>query len=474
VAWLALREATQPGAGGAQDLLAALAAEAALEPRDRGLAFEIMQGVWRHRRLLDLALARLEGFEKAAPAPEVADLLRIGAVQHFLLDRLPPHAVVHETVAVAGRHLGPHRVGFVNAAMQRLLAQYPGRTADWAALAEGQSPEVRYSLPGWIVRLLKREMGADGLSAACEAINRPLPLYVRANPPFASPADVLAGLTAEGVVARLRPDLAPWCLEVEAPVGVLIETRPFRDGEILIQDASAQIVAAFAGARPGQTVVDYCAAPGGKTTALVSAMHGQGRLLACDTSADRILRLEENLMRLGVGGFVGVRQLADSDGDPEALLRLPVLAGGAVGTDGVGRAAGAGEAGGTGGADLVLVDAPCSGLGTLRRHPEIRWRLARADLERLAARQGTILDRAARLVRPGGRLVYATCSVASEENRQVVAAFLERQTGAFEVEIGTLAEGVPERLVEPDGWLRTLPGRDETDSVGAVRLRRKA
>lgn len=451
VAWLALRDAAQLHAGSAQEALAARAAEAALEPRDRGLAFEIMQGVWRHRRLLDLALARLEGFEKAAPAPEVADLLRVGAVQHFLLDRLPPHAVVHETVAVAGRHLGVHRVGFVNAALQRLLAQFPGRAADWATLAEGQPPEVRYSLPGWIVRLLKREIKPAGLGAAFEAINRPLPLYVRANPPFASPAAVLDGLTAEGVAARLRPELAPWCLEVDAPVGVLIESRPFRNGELLIQDASAQIVSAFADARPGQTVVDYCAAPGGKATALVSAMRGQGRLLACDTSADRILRLEENLMRLGVGGFVGIRQLADSDEDPDALLRLPLLAGGA---------------------DLVLVDAPCSGLGTLRRHPEIRWRLARVNLERLAARQGKILDRAARLVHPGGRLVYATCSLAAEENRQVVAAFLDRQAGAFEVETGDLPEGFAAHLVESDGWLRTLPGRDEMDSVGAVRLRR--
>lgn len=164
-------------------------------------------------------------------------------------------------------------------------------------------------------------------------------------------------------------------------------------------------------------------------------------------------------MRLGVGGFVGVRQLEDSDEDPEALLRLPVLA--------------SGGAHGAAGADLALVDAPCSGLGTLRRHPEIRWRLARVELERLSARQGKILDRAARLVRAGGRLVYATCSLASEENRQVVAAFLERQAGAWEIETGGVPEGIPARLVESDGWLRTLPGRDETDSVGAVRLRKR-
>ena len=294
-------------------------------------------------------------------------------------------------------------MGFVNAALQRLLTQYPGRQADWVALAEDQPPEVRQSLPGWIVRLLKRELGPAGFAAALDAVNRPLPLYIRATPSLASPADVLAGLTAEGVAARLRPDLAPWCLETAAPVGVLAETPLFRGGGFLIQDASAQVVAAFADARPGQTVVDYCAAPGGKTTALASAMRGQGHLLACDTSAGRILRLEENLLRLGVGGFVGVCRLQDSDDDPEAVR----------GTDGL-----------SDGADLVLVDAPCSGLGTLRRHPEIRWRLARADLARLATRQGAILDRAARLVGPGGRLVYATCSLADEENREVVAAFL--------------------------------------------------
>jgi 16S rRNA (cytosine967-C5)-methyltransferase len=195
------------------------------------------------------------------------------------------------------------------------------------------------------------------------------------------------------------------------------------------------------------TVIDYSAAPGGKTTALAAAMEKRGRLIACDVSETRMGRLGENLARMGLADFVEVRRIGEAGEGLEALREE------------------------LGGAGLVLVDAPCSGLGTLRRHPEIRWRLRNADLARLAALQLAILERAATLVRPGGRLVYGTCSLAAEENEAVVEAFLQRLPGAFK--ILPPSEDLPPHLrsrLSASGWLRLLPQREEMDSASAVRL----
>jgi 16S rRNA (cytosine967-C5)-methyltransferase len=286
------------------------------------------------------------------------------------------------------------------------------------------------------------------------ALNQALPLYARATPKIASAVEAARFLLTSGIPARTRPDLGPLCLEVEAPASVLVDTQIFRSGGITIQDASAQWVSAFAGSAieglDAPVVVDYCAAPGGKTTHLAGIMSGRGRLVACDVSAARLGRLQENVARLGYQDFVEIAIL-----EPEArkVRREPDP---------------------SPNADLVLVDAPCSGLGTLRRHPEIRWRLPHAELGRLAALQGEILERAARLVRPGGTLVYATCSLAEEENEAVVQAFLSKRGENYEPIFET--ESLPEPLrgrVGADGWLRSMPPADETDGARAIRLRRK-
>jgi 16S rRNA (cytosine967-C5)-methyltransferase len=454
VAWLALRAAERREAGGAQEILGEFAQQAGLDARDRRLAFEMMQGVLRAARLLDAALERLEGFEHAAAAPGLQDLLRLGAYQHFSLSRIPAHAVVHATVEVARARLGERAAGFCNAALHGLVRRFPKRGADLENFARDLPVEVRHSLPGWIVRLARRTVGPENLEAALAALNRPLPLYARANAAVAAPRGVVAALSKVGIVARARPDLAPHCVEIDEAAGPVVETEIFRRGGFILQDASSQMVAEFVGARPGMTVIDFCAAPGGKTAALASAMQGKGCLVACDVSESRMERLGENIRRLGLAEFVQIRLVSDSSEEVDALH---------------------GEIGERAGADRVLVDAPCSGLGTLRRHPEIRLRLRNADLKRLAQLQGEILDRASRLVRPGGRLVYATCSFAAEENDEVVEAFVERHAGRFEVvrDGCDLPPFLSER-VGPDGWLRTLPHRDETDCAVAVRLVRDA
>lgn len=452
VAWLALREADSSDLGGdAQEILRTIAVEAGLDARDQGLAFEIMQGVLRNRMLLDALIGRLQGFEGAQILPALQEVLRIGAYQHFFLNRIPSHALVFATVEIARIHLGQRPAAYANAALRRLLKQYPEPAEDLAQ-AMGDLPlDIRHSFPGWISRLVRRTVGAENWEAALEALNRPLSLHGRVNPSVASMEEAIFELHNAGIDALARGDLARWCVEINGPAGPIVDSSIFQRGGLILQDASSQLVAEFACAEPDMAVVDFCSAPGGKTTALAGAMDGKGTLLACEVSEFRMERLVENVERLGFGSFIQAF-LLDPSGQGLKDLRslLPKE-----------------------GADRVLVDAPCSGLGTLRRHPEIRWRLKNADLKRLNELQGEILDRAATLARIGGRLVYSTCSLAAEENEQVIDGFLQRHAGEFE--IVKPADDLPGHLggrVNASGWLRLLPHREEMDSASAVRLKR--
>jgi 16S rRNA (cytosine967-C5)-methyltransferase len=461
VACVALLQTMDPEASeGAQDILDRLAREAQLSPRDRALAFEILQGVLRQRFLLDAVWRRLESFKIAEAQVVMQEILHVGAYQYFFLDRVPVRAVVYETVELARRQIDARAVGYVNAAMRRLIAQFPKRGQALECLVAGERAETRFSFPGWLARLIKRVTGSTSFEAALEALNTPLPLYARVNTALASVEAVIEELNRMEIHARPRPDLAgPCCIEIDGPAGQAVETSAFQKGAFLIQDASAQLAAQLVGAQPGMTVVDYCAAPGGKTSALAAALQGKGTLIACDVAEVRLKRLHENLARQGLNDFVQVR-LLDPEGAESAVFRA--------------------ELNGGEGADRVLVDAPCSGLGTLRRHPEIRWRLNKAAIARLAGFQLAILERASRLVRPGGWLIYSTCSLAAEENERVVEAFLDRHAGAYEViqttDAEPLAEPLPECLtarLNPAGWLRLLPPHEPMDCASAVRIRRK-
>ena len=532
VAWLALRRAAGPRPSDAQEILGQLAQMAQLDARDRALAFEMMQGVWRTRALLDAAMDRIEGFAGKTVTPDVRDLMRIGAYQHFYMDRVPCHALVHATVEVARLRLGGRKAGFCNAFLQRILLQYPARGADLEKLARGLAIAERFSMPDWIVRIVGRAVGQEkpesdpsnpsdpsdpaNLHAALAALNRPLPLYARCNPALVAAEEAVRELARAGIRSRFRPELAPLCIEVECAAGLLTETEVFLKGGLFIQDASSQLVAELAGARlrspaglrpsarPGSsarrewTVLDYCAAPGGKATYLAALMEGKGRLIAHEISAARQVRLRENIARLGFDDFIEV-----AGGEGEIRGTHPSTKTGSRDpsdrsdpsdqSDQSDRSDHSGRSDAKPAphslpkpaphslpkppphslpkADLVLVDTPCSGLGTLRRHPEIRWRINYTDVRRLAHLQKGILEQAAQLVKPGGWLVYSTCSLAPEENQEVVAAFLKARGGRFRIVRDTL--GLPDCLttrMDGAGWLRLLPHRDEMDSACAVRM----
>ena len=462
-AWRAAVETSRTSGPGAQDALDRIARDCELSALDRGLAYEILQTLWRRRRALDAALASLADFQMGETEPALAELLRIGICQILELDRVPEHAAVSETVEAASRVLGRPQAGFVNAALRAVVRAFPDRESALDGLIADAPLETKYSFPGWCVRLTKRAVGLDRAEAALAAMNRPMPLRLRAR---MQPALLAETLAKESLDVSVRTDLAPGCVECASPAGELVAGASFQGGDAIVQDASAQLVGEFAGAAPGMTVIDFCAAPGGKTTHLADTMLLQGCLVAADVSKQRLFRVAENVTRLGQADFVRIRHLR-GDGEPRGednapsardediqILREMTC----------------------GGADLVLVDAPCSGLGTLRRHPEIRWRVRNADLKRLATMQRRVLARAAQLVKPGGRLVYATCSLAPEENEEVVAAFLADEGRGFETQDlrdPAWSSALSQR-VDKTGWLHTWPDTDDMDSVGAVRLRRRS
>lgn len=387
----------------------------------KALAFGALRWHHRHRRLLGLLLDRpLPGRDRLLEA-----LLSVGLFQ--LLDaRQPEYAAVSSTVA-ATRLLGrPRLAGLVNACLRRLLRERESLLAE--ALAD---EEARYSHPAWLIGRLRQDWPGDW-QRILEAAQEPPPLWLRVNQARLAPQDCLARLQAAGIAAVPGP--VPGALRLEHALPVA-DIPGFAAGELSVQDAASQLAAALLGASPGVRVLDACAAPGGKTGQLLEQAAGRLDLLALDVDAGRMERVRENLARLDLAAASCVADAAATatwwDGRPF---------------------------------DRILVDAPCSGTGVIRRHPDIKLLRREADIGLMARRQRELLEALWPLLRPGGRLLYATCSILHEENQAVVAGFLAVHPDAQPVE--PLAGALPGwlRRTDPAGW-QALPGDAGTDGL---------
>ena len=317
---------------------------------------------------------------------------------------------------------------------------------DRHTLDHPQMPEAaQVECPAWAEPALRRVLGGR-FRTELEALTGTAPLDLRVNPLRASREQVLAGLAAAGLTAR------PCRL---SPLGVRVEGRPpiaglelFRSGAIEIQDEGSQLVAFLADARPGHQVVDFCAGAGGKALAMAASMENRGRMVACDVLGNRLKRAAERLRRAGLHN-VETRALSSAR-DPWVKRHK-------------------------GRFDRVLVDAPCSGTGTWRRNPDSRWRQLGPGLDKLLPLQAELLDSAARLVKPGGRLVYATCSMLAEENEDQIERFLAGHPDFSPLpltEIWPQVIGTPSPMEGP--WLRLTPARHDTDGFFAAVLVRAA
>ncbi len=413
-----------------------------LSAADRGLATALVLGVLRHRERLDHALAPLLSRPLQSLPSAIRTILRMGAYQVLDFNRIPKPVAVSEAVTLARRHGHVGTARLVNAVLRRLAADGAPPLPDAATDPAGHLA-VAYSHPRWLVARWIARWGFDETAAMAAANSRPAPAAIRVNTLRTTPAALLEAFRERGI--QTSPGLVPDSIRVG---GSLTDRLPFVDqGLGIIQDEGAMLVSLAAGVGPGQIVIDACAAPGGKTTHLAALMANQGRIIACDVHPGKLQALAARCALVGAGIVEAYHLDATEIGD-----RWPGLA------------------------DAVLVDAPCSGLGTIRRRPEIRWRALEADPSSHAERQRAILDGSCGAVKPGGVLVYSVCSLEVEEGPGAVRAFLARHPDFAPVPFpkafpravgGQSVDGVEA------GETLLLSHRHDTDGFYIARLRRR-
>src|SRR3954454_7501155 len=402
--------------------------------KDRVQVAAYVYAVLRHRAVLDWWIAR-------ASKDEIAPDARSRVVAALLLiDKWPPEEVASSFDG------GRFRPAALTSAEQRLTRALAGRT-----LTHPEMPRaVACDLPGWLEPHLAAIYGRR-LEDEMAALNAPAPLDLRVNPLKADRDTARCALAAEHIYAEPTPR-SPLGLRLRqrAP---LAATAAFKDGLVEVQDEGSQVAALLADARPGMRVVDFCAGAGGKTLALAARMQNRGKLIACDVSAWRLERAGTRLRRAGISNVE--RRVLSTERD------LWVKRHGPKGKEG--------------GFDRVFVDAPCLGIGSWRRNPDAKWRMGPNDLAELVVRQRDILASAARLVKPGGRLVYATCSLLREENEDQAEAFL---AASPDFTLYPAARAWEETLGGhcPTGedYLRLTPARHGTDGFFAAIFERQA
>jgi 16S rRNA (cytosine967-C5)-methyltransferase len=405
---------------------------AALEPRDRRWLRELVYGMLRRREWLDAVIAaRVKGgFDRLEP--EILDLLRLGSSQLLFMGSVPAYAAIAQTVELAKRRVGTGASGLVNAVLRRI-----DREREEPGVELPEDPISRLSVeqshPEWLVRRWVDRFGLSEAEELLKANNGESKLILR---PLGVDVDTLRrSLLVSGVTTE-DSALGTGGLEVSGGIASsLTELPEFQRGEFHMQDPASTLVTQYADIDEGAVVVDLCAAPGGKAVELSR----RARLVvAADVSPTRLGRVAENVERMRLENVVAV--VGDARQPPASS------------------------------ADVVLVDVPCTGTGTFRRHPDARFRLKPADIAVMSGLQGEILRSAASLVRPGGLLVYSTCSIEPEENDEQVDRFLAANEGW---RIAPPPAGTVDDSVIDGGRLRVLPHVHGTDGAFAVRLRRE-
>jgi 16S rRNA (cytosine967-C5)-methyltransferase len=410
--------------------------------RDRAFATELVYGTLRWRGRLDYALAGCVDRPLTEIEPAVLTLLRLGAYQVLFCDSVPARAAVDETVRCAHALGWARAAGLVNAVLRRLVRRLP--TLTWPDLEREPLAHLVHalSIPEWIAERWLARLGPAEAAALARASNGVPPLTARTNPLATTREELLRELAPRWPEARLARH-AP--LAITLGHGVDPGSDPaFREGRFTVQDEASQLVVELLAPAAGERVLDLCAAPGAKATAIAERVGPSGLVVACDRNQRRLDLVGRAARRLALANVHAA--LADATQPLQGLPGVPFA--------------------------RILVDAPCSGLGTLRRNPDARWRLRPGDASALAETQRALLAQAASVLLPGGTLVYSTCTLLAEENEAVVAAFLGQHPEFSLTERSALPAALLP-FVEADGFMRTWPQRHGTDGFFAARLERR-
>jgi 16S rRNA (cytosine967-C5)-methyltransferase len=423
----------------ADHLIAALAAARDLSPRARAFLRELTYGVLRWRNRLDWMLAHCSERSLEVLTPTIRNLLRLGAYQLYFMDRIPVHAAVSETVQLAKQvgHAGV--AAYVNAVLRALERQRETMSPPEAQADLQAYLTITQSHPCWLVDRWLKGYGPRQTMAMCHADNTRPPLVVRVNPLRTTRERLLESLEADGCEAdpcRYAPDGV--LVLLHSPLDQL---QSYRKGWFTVQDEAAILCGYLLAPQPGERVLDACAAPGGKATHAAELMADRGEMLCLDHSYQRLNLVKANAARLRL------KCLRYVVGNAERVVFKRTF-------------------------DRILVDAPCSGLGVLRRHPEAKWRKGPELIGTMARQQTSLLEHLSPYVKPEGFLLYVTCSTEAEENQQIVHAFLDRHP---EYELEAIANDLPDAargFAQQGGWFQTWPGPEGLDGFFGARLRR--
>ncbi len=420
-------------------------ADQPFDKRDRSFIYALVYGVLRWRERLDYVIARFSKSGMDRIRPDILNILRMGLFQMLHMDRIPPSAAVNTSVNLAKESGADSYVsGFVNGLLRNVSRNqeniaFPNPEKEpLSALSIGQS------FPRWLAERWIRRFGYEESRRICQALNTPAPLSIRTN---------TLKITREELMDLLRSEVEQAEPSISTAEGILLsgqmrsvpEIKAFEPGYFQVQDEAAQLVTCMLNPQPGEQILDACAGLGGKTGHIAQRMENQGKILAMDSSGEKLDTLKNEMQRLGVS-IVSVCQYdLNTKPEPEKFGTF----------------------------DRVLLDAPCSGMGVIRRNPDTKWSVSEKDLARYKKRQIRFLDHLADLVKPDGLLVYAVCTTEPEENEEVAYAFLKNHA-QFHVEKNL--PGLPENarsLVTPEGYLRTFPHVHHTDGFFSVCFRRR-
>lgn len=412
-----------------------------LDVRDRALLTEIVYGTLRWRGTIDARLSRHLRRPLAEADPFIRNLLRVTLYQLSFLDKVPEYAAVNEAVELAKLRRGGKMAGFVNGMLRNILREKDSSVKTFPAGETCASLADVLSHPEWLVKRWIAEFGVEEAKALMRSNNEKAPLVGRVNSLKYAREDLLERFRSAGIEAKLTR---------ASPQGILIESGPtienlpgFVEGLFQVQGEASQLVTYLLAPQPGQRILDACAAPGGKSIHIAETLRDQGEVIALDPAPRGLDRIRENIARLQIVSIHAVR--ADSSRKLNGALGVPY--------------------------DRILVDAPCSGLGTLRSHPEIKWQRGESDIKRLSQLQLKILANVAGLLKLDGVLVYSTCTLTREENEDVAEEFLHQHK---EFELEDAARYLPDeaRHMVRGKYFQALPHRDNTDGFFAARMRK--
>ncbi len=409
-----------------------------LPESDRRLITELVYGCTRRQKTLEAVLQNFLQKPIAKLPPDLLIILQIGVYQLLFLDRIKPSAIVHTTVELVKENNLKGLSGFTNGVMRSILRAKEKENI----LANITDSASFYSFPEWLIELWQKEFGQEAIANICNWFNQTPHLDLRVNLLHTTRDQVLAAFAEAEIDAEPIPHL-PEGIRVAQGAGDVSKLPKFKEGWWSVQDASAQLVTYLLDPQPNEIVIDACAAPGGKTTHISDRMNNTGKVYALDRLANRLKKVEQNTARLGITN-VQTLEIDCREFDADKVL--------------------------AGKCDRVLLDVPCSGLGTLHRHADARWRQTPEEPYKLAKTQVEILDRATEWVKPEGVIVYSTCTLHPAENEEVITQFLENHSD-WKI-VPPDASNPAAHFVSDRGWIKVLPHEHDMDGFFMVKLQK--